>query len=289
MIRLIEPCEGKDKAMKVNFACGDQKQEIAAFIYQKNNQTGDYCHLCPREYDEIQKGIQRILNQSRPSLLVIRDEEDGIQGVFRVIAEPENKYLEMLWGFARDRSVYQILFDHFRSVYSGYHLDAVVTKVNRVMYEEYQKQGLQYDVEQIMMTLEHYTPKPVDADIVRYSPVYESSFRAIHDDEGCYWTAERMLGALDRYDVFLAVEDGQAVGYIEMTTGFDENEPIQLLVREDRRGKGYGRALLQTAIEANLPKKTVLEVYANNTPALNLYLSLGFRETLREYTGSMTV
>ena len=96
-----------------------------------------------------------------------------------------------------------------------------------------------------------------------------------------------MLKALDRYDVFLAVENEKAVGYIEMTTGF--NEPVQLLVKPDCRGKGYGRALLQTAIEANFPKKMILDVYENNTPALNLYLSLGFKEKLREFMGSMTV
>lgn len=275
--------------MKITFECSTIKRDIIDFIYQKNNQPADYCHLCPKEYDEVRKEILRILNQKVPSLLTIRDENDAIQGVFRVIAEPENKYLEMLWGFVQDISIYQILFDHFRTVYAGYHLDAVVTKVNQEMYDAYQKQGIQFDDEEIMMTLEHYTPKAVNANIVKYSPVYETSYRAIHDDEGLYWTADRMLGALDRYDVFLAIENNQAVGYIEMTTEHDENEPIQLLVKEDHRGKGYGRALLQTAIAANMPKKMILEVFSSNTPALNLYLSLGFREKLREFTGSMTV
>lgn len=274
--------------MKINFEYSDKKQ-IIDFIYQKNNQPADYCHLCSQEYEKIQKEIERILNQSNPSILVIRDDVDAIQGVFRVLAEPENKYLEMLWGFVSEPAVYQILFDHFRNVYAGYHLDAVVTKANAVMYNEYKKQGLVFDDEEIMMTLEHYTPKPVSANIIKYSPEYEASYRAIHDDEGRYWTAERMLKALDRYNVFLAVENGEAVGYIEMSTGYDENEPIQLLVKKDCRGKGIGRALLQAAIEENMPKNTILEVYANNTPALNLYLSLGFKETLREFLGSMTL
>ena len=139
------------------------------------------------------------------------------------------------------------------------------------------------------MDLKEYTPKPVNADIVRYSPEYESSYRAIHEDEGLYWTADRMLKALGEYDVYIAVENGDAVGYIEMTTCDDENEPIQLLVKPECRGKGYGRALLQTAIEKNFPRKMVLEVNADNLPALNLYLSLGFQERLREYLGSTTV
>lgn len=275
--------------MRIHFETSDLNQEIAKFIYQKNNEPDSYCHLCPQTREEVSEELARILAKPEPSLLVLRDVGNVIQGVFRLFAEPEEKYLEMIWGFVREPSVYENLFDYLHTEYPGFHLDAVVTKANRTMYGAYQAQGILYDDEQIMMTLEKYTPKPMAATIVRYSPEYEASYRAIHDDVGVYWTAERMLKALDRYDVFLAVENGKAVGYIEMTTGFDENEPIQLLVKPDCRGKGYGRALLQTAIEANFPKKMILDVYANNTPALNLYLSLGFQEKLREFVGSMTV
>lgn len=275
--------------MRIHFETSDLNQEIAEFIYRKNNEPDSYCHLCPQTRAEVSEELARILAKTEPSLLVLRDEGNAVQGVFRLFAEPEEKYLEMLWGFVREPLVYEDLFGYLHTEYPGFHLDAVVTKANRTMYGAYQAQGIHYDDEQIMMTLEKYTPKPVAAAIVRYSPEYEASYRAIHDDEGLYWTAERMLKALDRYDVFLAVENGKAVGYIEMTTGFDENEPIQLLVKPDCRGKGYGRALLQTAIEANFPKKMILDVYANNSPALNLYLSLGFQEKLREFMGSMTV
>lgn len=275
--------------MKIRFESSDANHQIADFIYQKNNEPSSYCHLCPRTGDEISKEVARILAKKEPSLLVLRDEENTIQGVFRLFAIPEEKYLEMIWGFVREPSVYENLFKYLHTEYPGFHLDAVVTKENQTMLDAYRAQGIQYDDEQILMTLEEYTPKPVDAMIVRYSPEYEASYRAIHEDEGLYWTAERMLKALDRYHVFVAVENGEAAGYIEMTTHDDENEPIQLLVKPECRGKGYGRALLQTAIEDNMPKKTVLEVYANNTPALNLYLSLGFKEKLREFMGSMTV
>ena len=44
---------------------------------------------------------------------------------------------------------------------------------------------------------------------------------------------------------------------------------------------------MQTAIENNFPRKMVLDVDADNTVSLNLYLSLGFQERLREYLGSM--
>lgn len=275
--------------MRINFESDDKNNEIAEFICRRNQEPDSFCHLCPWGQEELTKELARILAKPEPSLLVLRDEGNIIQGVFYIYVEPETQYLEMMWGFVREPSVYENLFSYLRSRYHGFHLDAVVTKSNNAMFAAYQAQGMRYDDEQILMTLAEYTPKQVEAKIVRYAPEYETSFRAIHDDEGLYWTAERMLKALDRYNVFVAVENGEAVGYIEMTTGHDENEPIQLFVKPDCRGKGYGRALLQTAIEDNFPKKMILEVYANNIPALNLYASLGFKEKLREFTGSMTV
>lgn len=275
--------------MNICFESSDTHNEIAAFICKRNNDPNHFCHLCPQKMPEIQKNLGRIFSKENPSLLIFRDERNSIQAAFRLLVTPEDKYLELIWGFVQKPELYESLFDYLRTTYPGFHLDAVVTKANQTMYDAYRGQGMQYGDELILMTLEEYTPKPVENSIIRYSPEYEASFRAIHMDEGVYWTADRMLKALDRYDVFIAAENGEAVGYIEMTACDDENEPIQLFVKNECRGKGYGRALLQAAIAYNMPKKMILEVYANNTPALHLYRSLGFREKLREFTGSMTV
>ena len=275
--------------MKIQFETSDVNCEIADFIFQKNNELDSFCHLCPTDKDGIIKELERLFAKSDPRVLVIRNGVGSLQGVFNLYIIPEERYIETDWGFVNSLSVYDDLIAYLHDTYHGYHLDTVVTKSNQTMFEAYRKNGLVYQEEQILMDLKEYTPKPVKANIIRYSPEYEASYRAIHDDEGLYWTAERMLKALDEYDVSIAVENGEAVGYIEMTTLDDENEPIQILVKPEYRGKGYGRALLQTAIENNFPRKMVLEVDADNTTALNLYLSLGFRERLREYLGSMTL
>ena len=275
--------------MIIQFETSDANHEIAEYILRRQNGPGSFCHLCPQSRDGIIKELERLFSKPDPRVLIIRDDLGALQGVFNLFIIPEEHYIETDWGFVTTPSVYDDLIAHLRNTYPGYHLDAVVTQSNQTMFEAYRENGLVYQEEQILMDLKEYTPKPVNANIVRYSPEYEVSFRAIHDDEGLYWTAERMLKALDEYDVSIAVENGEAVGYIEMTTLDDENEPIQIFVKTECRGKGYGRALLQTAIEKNFPKKMVLEVDANNTPALNLYISLGFQERLREYLGSMTL
>lgn len=275
--------------MIIQFETSDPNNQIAEFIYEKNNESGSFCHLCPTDKDGITKELVRLFAKPDPRLLVIRDDLRTLQGVFNLLVIPEDQYIETDWGFVNAPSVYDDLIAYLHNTYPGYHLDAVVTKSNQTMFEAYRKNGLVYQEEQILMDLKEYTPKPVNANIVRYSPEYEVSFRAIHDDEGLYWTAERMLNALDEHYVFIAVENGEAVGYIEMTACDDENVPIQILVKPECRGKGYGRALMQTAIENNFPRKMVLDVDADNTVSLNLYLSLGFQERLREYLGSMTL
>ena len=275
--------------MIIQFETSDANHEIADYILQMQNEPGSFCHLCPTDKDGIIKELERLFAKSDPRVLVIRDDFGVLQGVFNLFIIPEEHYIETDWGFVTTPSVYDDLISHLHNTYPGYHLDAVVTKSNQTMFDAYRKNGLVYQEEQILMDLKAYTPKPVNANIIRYSPEYEVSFRAIHDDEGLYWTAERMLKALDEHDVFIAVENGEAVGYIEMTACDDENVPIQILVKPECRGKGYGRALMQTAIENNFPRKMVLDVDADNTVSLNLYLSLGFQERLREYLGSMTV
>lgn len=275
--------------MKIQLETSDINREIADFIFQKNNELCSFCHLCPTDKAGIIKELERLFAKPDPRVLVIRNDMGTLQGVFNLFIIPEEQYIETDWGFVTTPSVYDALISHLHDTYPGYHLDAVVTKSNQTMFEAYRKNGLVYQEEQILMDLKEYTPKAVKAEIVRYSPEYEASYRAIHDDEGLYWTAERMLKSLDDHYVFIAVENGEAVGYIEMTTLDDENEPIQILVKPEYRGKGYGRALLQTAIENNFPRKMVLEVDADNTPALNLYLSLGFQERLREYLGTRTL
>ena len=92
----------------------------------------------------------------------------------------------------------------------------------------------------------------------------------------CYWTGDKVANALDTFNVFLAVDDGSVVGYIDMTRNNEENEPFDLLVKADRRRLGWGRKLLAKAIEANRPKGMMSIVDVDNAPAIALYRSMGF-------------
>ncbi|WP_335935871.1 GNAT family N-acetyltransferase [Streptomyces sp. PTD5-9] len=83
------------------------------------------------------------------------------------------------------------------------------------------------------------------------------------------------------------VHGGEVVGQIWVTvrdTG--RGEPAGYVydveVREEHRGRGLGRALMEQAERINLDagaRVLALHVFAENTPALRLYESLGYRTT----------
>ena len=116
------------------------------------------------------------------------------------------------------------------------------------------------------------------------------------------WTAEEAL-ELSRADQERLLPDGLKTANQHLFTGRDaeSGEPVAILwlalrmkagriegyvynieVREEQRGRGYGRATMLAAIEEarELGAETVgLHVFGHNAPARALYQSLGFVET----------
>jgi ribosomal protein S18 acetylase RimI-like enzyme len=83
---------------------------------------------------------------------------------------------------------------------------------------------------------------------------------------------------------FLAIEDGRLLGYIGIHPHDEYGHVIGMLVDENYRGRGIGKALLDAAEgwarERGLPEISLL-VFPHNERALRLYRSAGFEQ--REY------
>lgn len=82
----------------------------------------------------------------------------------------------------------------------------------------------------------------------------------------------------------VAEEDGKLIGYVGSQSVPPEADVMNLAVAPEWRNKGIGRALM-TALIAQLHSRGItvlfLEVRVGNTPAQNLYRSLGFVEAGR--------
>ena len=78
---------------------------------------------------------------------------------------------------------------------------------------------------------------------------------------------------------FVAVCDGEVVGYVCLMSLFEEAQILNIAVSPSQRGKGIARILLEFAFSLALEKEAEtmsLEVRASNGAALWLYEKLGF-------------
>ena len=97
---------------------------------------------------------------------------------------------------------------------------------------------------------------------------------------------ERREFAEHAQDFFLLFEDGEIIA-----SGYAHHGEIdQVAVREDRRGRGLGRAVLSHAVNRSLQEKALqifLWVLDWNRPAWSLYESLGFVTQSRRMFGTI--
>ena len=95
------------------------------------------------------------------------------------------------------------------------------------------------------------------------------------------WSAEamRLLCTPEYPSIALVGDGGECVGYIGSLRVLDELQIINVAVKDELRGRGLGRALLQSFEELceSLDVSFVsLEVRESNTAAISLYERFGF-------------
>lgn len=204
---------------------------------------------------------------------VFRDE--ALLGIFEVLVLPEDRYLELLLGLSAEREAYEALLDHLQKQYPGFQADFVFSPLHRFWKSVLTRRRVEFETEQQKMLFSHCSIDVDTSGVELLSPETRDQYLLIHNRD-LYWTGERVIRAPERFRSFVAVEDGKVVGYLDVTCCFEENEPYDLLVKEEHRGRGFGRKLLARALRMNEPKEMMLFVDVDNYPAIRLYESLGF-------------
>lgn len=201
---------------------------------------------------------------------------DELTGVFSFVATPAAKHVEMLVGLSRREDACQEMLACLREKYPGYRADFVFNPRNPVLTGLLRSEGAAFDAAMVKFRLEQEVPFPDSRQAELYSPKYHDQYAAMHDDSDRFWTAEKVIAAPDRFRIILAVENGQAVGYADVTHKYEENEFYDIFVKEEYRRRGFGRAMMARAMELNRPKGLMLLVEGDNEPAIALCQSLGF-------------
>lgn len=213
---------------------------------------------------------------AEPDHLVLGVFGDGaMTGLFEFLIDEEERYIEMIVGLSRSDGAYEEIAEYLRAKFPGFQVDFTFHPANTLIRDMLTRRGAEFFKEQQRMVLSNDTPA-VDTDgIEPLSKRYLDQYIAMHETD-CYWTGEKVAAATDRFSVYLAVDDGVVVGYIDMTNCYAVNEPADVKVQAEHRGKGWGKKLMARAIEMNRPKGMALLVDVDNTPALSLYESVGF-------------
>ncbi|MCR5194991.1 MAG: ribosomal protein S18-alanine N-acetyltransferase [Pseudobutyrivibrio sp.] len=103
------------------------------------------------------------------------------------------------------------------------------------------------------------------------------------------WSRASFIEAIesDHAFVILAMYDGEMAGYAVFYLTVPEAELPDIVISEEYRGLGIGRALLNHSIEelqSSGVEKLFLEVRKSNTPARQLYETFGFEQIgIRKY------
>ncbi|MDR3256987.1 MAG: ribosomal protein S18-alanine N-acetyltransferase [Endomicrobium sp.] len=97
------------------------------------------------------------------------------------------------------------------------------------------------------------------------------------------WTKEMLLGSANNSVVkFKVLNENEIVaGYYIISIVADETEILDIAVNPSFRRRTFGRIMLTDIKKESIyeqSKVIFLEVYQNNTAALNLYKSFGFEE-----------
>lgn len=250
--------------------------EISDFI---SSFTGDAVFSDPmvRTDEQFVRNLARALSHPEEYCVVGIYSGGILTGVFSLLVNPDERYLEMLVGLSREEYAYQEVLDWLRRRFPAYEADFVFNPNNRLLRKALAERGADFDAEQLRLVWDRRTAGETQGHtIVPYGKAYRAGYLALHRDEGRYWTGEKVIAASDRFRIFLALRRGRVVGYIDVTYPFAENEPYDLFVCQEARRRGYGQALLRKALAANGSCDMAALVETDNIPAIRLFRSLGF-------------
>ena len=247
------------------------------------------CKACPDEYNKILLSFRRMINHQDDEVLICVN-ENKILGVLALLVEPDNKYLEAVGGVYAKENYQEIaikFYKYIKEKYTGYKFDAVYPEENiEAIYfmESIDTKLISSDLEMKLKKDDFHLSNSNNSS-VPLSKKYYGSFCRFHDEynENVYWTGNRLLLALDKFDISITIDKEEVIG--EIVTSVYENgkkEIYFLNVDKNHQGYEHDKSLLENCIHksslSNIKEIMVL-VEKNDTNSINLYKSFGFHKS----------
>jgi ribosomal protein S18 acetylase RimI-like enzyme len=262
--------------------------EAAQYANELNQIQEHRCKACAADYDTLLYYFKKRLKRPDDEILVCTAHNE-ILGVLAVIVEAKDKYLEAVGGvFAKGnyQEISMEFFNYLKEKYAGFHFDAAYPEENKEAISFMESIGASCIGMDFEMALkkDDFQPSKVNKEILPLSEKYYESFCRFHDENhpNVYWTGERILSALDKFDVLIGLEKDKIVGYIVTSTSGNKKEEIYFIEADKCYGRqGYAESLLQKSIDRTFEsgiKELMVMVEIDNISEINLYESFGFEK-----------
>lgn len=241
------------------------------------NSTDNYSDPMLSNEVQIKHNLLDSVNKKDNITFGIFDNDNYIIGFFIFLVIEEEKYAEMIVGLSDNELAYKELFKYLYDNYSGYKIDFVYNPYNNYLNTLLKEYKANFEVEQQKMQLIKFNNIKRNNEVILYSDKYKEEYVNIHLKD-TYWTGDKVLTALDRFRVILAIKDNKVIGYVDITHKYDENEPYDVFVKEEYRNMGIATDMLSYAIELDKNKRIMLLVDIDNDKTIRLYEKLGFEK-----------
>lgn len=274
-------------------------EEIARYAFRLNSIKEHKCKAFPTDYEGILAQFEKMDKHPNDKVLVCTD-GTNIQGILALLVEPENMFMEAIGGVFAEKNYAAVameFYEYMEENYPGYHFDAAYPEENQQAIDFIESIGamiIDYDYE-LRVNKKKYIPIDEIHHIIHLNEKYYKDFVDIHDkyNPNVYWTGDRLLMALDKFDIFIALDSKRVVGSI-VTSKFNKNvrEIYLMAVEEGKRHLDYEIALINRTVGHafdNEAEEIMVMAEKNNLKLIKDYESLGFEKTDTCITYSMNI
>ncbi len=205
----------------------------------------------------------------------------SIEGLFVWMILPEDRFLEMIIGFTKNEKAFSEMLSFLETDYPCYQMDFVLNPHNPEIIRPLKAKGAVFDPKQQKMLQRGTVPNITTEHVALYSENWKTQYCELHHRD-TYWTAERILSSENKFNVLLAIENGQVQGYLDVTCCHEENEIYDLFVRPEAANRGFELELLVKAFELNGKQPIMVLVDVDAGKEIETYADAGF-EVLEGY------
>ncbi len=252
-----------------------QIYELKSFLPFIDILKDDY-HFSDPHFSYSPKTLYDALERENRYVFAVFSEEKVI-GLFVFLIIPEDQYIEMLIGFSKDEKAYEEIICKLQSEYNGFQMDFIYNPENTAIKNVLTRLGASFDTEQMKMTAHEPDVYYRKNNVQPFEEKYREQYCMMHTKD-IYWTAERVLDATDRFKIFVAIENQEVVGYLDVTFCFNENEIYSIKIKEGYDGKGIEADLLRESLKTNLPKTMLVVIDVDDKDEIALFEMVGFKK-----------